>query len=168
MSSELNVPAAPYRVEDPRRVSTPLAMVLSLMPGLGQVYLGRYREGFRNALVAASLIAALNQGVGALEPLLGLFLAFFWMFNIVDAGRQAYQWNQAPEGTVKAVPDRTGALLTGLGLIALGLVTLLHKVLGFSMEWLVRWWPATLVVVGIVLVWQALNQDRPGDQVPQA
>ena len=34
--------------DDPRRKSPVLALVLSLMPGLGQVYVGYYNQGFIN------------------------------------------------------------------------------------------------------------------------
>ncbi len=165
-------PAQPYRTEDPRKVSVPLAMVLSLMPGLGQVYLGRYQNGFLNIIVVASLIALLNGNVGLLEPLLGLFLAFFWMFNIMDAGRQAHLWNQAllrleapaPEALVQ---DRFGSLLTGVGLIGLGLIALAHKLFGFSLAWVAHWWPVALIILGILVVWKALTQDRT-EVAPQA
>lgn len=159
---------APYRTDDPRRVSVPLAMTLSLMPGLGQVYLGRYQGGFVNILVVASLIALLNQNVGSLEPLLGFFLTFFWMFNIVDAGRQAHAWNQAllrmeAPGAEAIKEDRMAPLFTGIGLIGLGLLTLVHRVFGLSMEWVLRWWPAALVVAGVVLVWQALRNHAAAE-----
>lgn len=177
MSSEPNAlpPAgwqpAPYRGDDPRRVSVPLAMTLSLMPGLGQVYLGRYQAGFVNILVVASLMVLLNQNVSSLEPLLGLFLAFFWMFNIVDAGRQAHAWNQAllrmeALGAEAPQQDRMAPLFTGIGLISLGLLTLVHRVFGLSLDWVVRWWPALLVAAGVALIWQSLRREAVAE--PQA
>ncbi len=154
----------PYRAEDPRKVSVPLATLLSLMPGLGQVYLGYYASGFRNILVVASVIALLNQGSGPFEPFLGLFLAFFWLFNLVDASRTAHLWNQAlvasPTLEVPVLKqDRFSPLLAGVGLTLVGLVTLVHRVLDIPMAWLGRWWPAALVVAGIVLIWQSVKQD---------
>ena len=70
-----------------RLVRRSLALVLSAMPGLGQVYVGYYQRGFVHALVVGSLITLLNKGIGPLAPLAGLFLAFVWMYNLVDAGR---------------------------------------------------------------------------------
>ena len=95
-------PRDPRYNEDPRRKSQGLAMFLSLMPGLGQVYVGYYQQGFINIVVVASLIALLDSGVGALDPLGGLFLAFFWLYNIIDAGRRAAAYNQSLIGLDEA------------------------------------------------------------------
>ena len=60
------------------------------MPGLGQVYVGYYQRGFIHVLVAATIITLLANGAAdALIPLLGLFLGFFWLYNMVDAYRRA-------------------------------------------------------------------------------
>ena len=42
---------------------------------------------------AISLLA--SESVMPLAPLLGIFLAFFWLYNIVDAGRRATFYNHA-------------------------------------------------------------------------
>ena len=98
-------PAAPSRpaagatrrdfYDDPRRKSPMLALVLSAMPGLGQVYVGYYQQGFTNALIIAGLIAMLNMNMGGAEPFFGLFLAFYWLYNVVDAWRRAVFYNNA-------------------------------------------------------------------------
>src|SRR5512144_11793 len=115
-----------YR-DDSRYKSPALATLLSLMPGLGQIYVGYYQQGFINILVVASLIALLHRGVGAMEPLLGLFLAFYWLYNLVDAARRATFYNQAlvglspmelPGGPKAA--DRRGALLGGILMVIVG------------------------------------------------
>ena len=76
---------------DPRLKSPLLAMLLSCMPGLGQVYIGYYQRGFIHILVAASLIAFLSASghMNPLIPMASFFLAFFWLYNIVDAGRRS-------------------------------------------------------------------------------
>ena len=43
--------------------------------------MGHYHQGFVNVLVIGSLIAMLADGVGRLEPLVGIFLAFYWLYN---------------------------------------------------------------------------------------
>ena len=75
-----------------------LAMILSVMPGLGQVYVGYYDLAFRNILVVCGLLASWRPSRDRLEPVVGLFLAFFWLHNIVDAGRRASFYNQALAG----------------------------------------------------------------------
>ena len=52
-------PASQYlSILDSRRKSPGLACFLSLMPGLGQVYVGYYQRGFVHAAVVAALITS--------------------------------------------------------------------------------------------------------------
>ena len=69
-------------------------------------YVGYYQRGFINVIVVGALIALLTRGLGPLTPLAALFLAFFWLYNIVDAGRRALLYNEALAG-------RTGIELPG-------------------------------------------------------
>ena len=134
-----------------------LATVLSAMPGLGQVYLGYYRQGFINIVIVATLISALSRGVGSAEPFCGLFLAFFWLFNLVDAARKAMQFNQALAGAEQRhealpKPDRRDTLIAGFAMIGFGVLLLAHTRFGISLEWVLDWWPLILVLTGIYLV----------------
>jgi hypothetical protein len=157
-----------YYVEDPRRKSPILAVVMSLMPGLGQVYVGYYVLGFVNILIVGSLIALLNLNIAApLQALAGLFLAFFWLYNLVDAGRRASLYNQALAGLgptelpeVVTLPRAGAALPGGIVLIVLGLTVWVHTYFGLSFQWLERWWPLALVLVGAYLIWNALEDRR--------
>ena len=93
-SAAPRVPAA-----DPRIKSPVIAGALSAMPGLGQVYVGYYQRGFVHIFVVAGIIALLAADVlGPLIPLAGLFLGFFWLYNMIDAGRRAALYNQALSG----------------------------------------------------------------------
>ncbi|MCK4305137.1 MAG: hypothetical protein KAY24_12945, partial [Candidatus Eisenbacteria sp.] len=50
-----------------------LAALCSLMPGLGQIYVGYYRSGFLNILIVSGIITVLARGAAAgLEPFLGV------------------------------------------------------------------------------------------------
>ena len=152
--------------EDPRLRSTALATLLSLMPGLGQVYLGYIQQGFVNILVVATLITLLARDPGALTPLLALFLAFFWLYNIVDAHRRSLLLNQrilglAPGELPEDVrPALQGSVFGGLTLIAGGVLALAHLRFGLSMAWVERWWPLAVVGLGIHLVWKAVKTAR--------
>ena len=154
--------------EDPRAKSPALAMVLSLMPGLGQVYLGYYQQGFVNILVVASIIAALARGVPFyVQPLLGIFLAFFWLYNLVDAGRRASFHNQALAGLgplempedLKLYRSR-GSIAGGIALIAVGLLFFAHTRFGISLDWLEQWWPVALVLMGAYLLYRAYCEHK--------
>ena len=155
-------PAVTVRpVPDPRIKSPVLAMLLSLMPGLGQVYIGYYKRGFVHILVVASVISFLAS-VGeehALTPLGGLFLAFFWLYNIVDAGRRASLYNSALHGeeTIAPPADFTmpgsgGALVGGICLIGLGVILLTNTLFGIPLDWVENWWPVALFIPGVWLI----------------
>jgi len=147
-------------VDDPRKKSVMLAILLSAMPGLGQVYVGYYDLGFRNILVICGLIALLATGaVHRLEPVVGIFMAFYWLHNLVDAGRRASFYNQALAGVrpmdlpedMKA-PQRPGSLAGGVLLIAVGLTLFANTMFDVPLDWLAQWWPLGLVGAGAWLV----------------
>lgn len=156
--STLNAPVFSV-AGDPRRKLPLLALVLSAMPGLGQVYVGYYQRGFVHAIVVGSLIALLSTRLGPLAPLAGLFLAFFWLYNIVDAGRRALLYNEALAGRngidlpedFKA-PAIGGSIPGGLAVIAVGGVLLSNTLFGVPLDWVRDWWPAALIVFGVYLV----------------
>jgi len=153
--------AAP-KYQDPRRKSPLLATVLSACPGLGQVYVGYYAQGFTNILVVISLIALLNIGVEDLQPAVGFFLAFYWLYNLVDAARRASFYNQALAGLDSttlpdemSLPDTKGSLLGGILLVAFGAIAFAHTQFGISAEWVRDWWPLALVGIGGYLIYRA-------------
>jgi len=159
----------PLYPEDQRFKSPALATALSLVPGLGQVYTGYYRQGFINILVVGSLVAILSgpeENIQGVMPLLVFFLVFFWLFNLVDSYRRASFYNQALSGTAVTelpqdfrLPEKHGSLLIGSLLVLAGIVISSHTIFGYSLEWLRRWWPAALILVGAYLVVQAI-MDR--------
>jgi hypothetical protein len=146
--------------EDSRRKSPGLAAFMSLMPGLGQVYVGYYQQGFINILVVASMITILTLKLRALTPMVALFMAFYWLYNIVDAGRRAAYYNRAlaglgPESLPEdmSLPGGKGSLLGGSLLVGFGLIFLLHTKFDMPLNWLEEWWPVGLLVVGGYLVY---------------
>lgn len=155
------------RPADPRQKSPFLAGLLSMMPGLGQVYVGYYQRGFVHALVVALLITVLASGVDSIAPLAALFLAFFWLYNVIDAARRASLYNQALAGISDVelpedfkMPGFRGSVLGGVLIAASGVVLLLHTRFGYSLDWIEEWWPAALIGFGLYLVFKAW-QDRP-------
>jgi hypothetical protein len=157
--------------DDPRRKSPVLALVLSLMPGLGQVYIGYYQQGFTNVLVAASIIAVLNSELaGGAEPLFGVFLAFFWLYNVVDAWRRATFYNNALAGIGPAtlpedfaVSSSRGSLAGGVALVLVGVIALSHTLFGMPLDWIEKWWPVALIGVGAWLIYPRLAAKKNAD-----
>jgi len=161
----------PIQGRDPRSKSPALAACLSMMPGLGQVYVGFYQRGFIHALVVAGIITLLASGVViTLAPLLGIFLAFFWLYNVIDAARRATLYNQVLAGNPTIdmpedfkMPSTGGSIFGGACLIAFGLILLLHTRFDMSLEWTEDWWPAALMIFGGYLLFRAI-QDRQAKQ----
>ncbi|WLT32708.1 hypothetical protein [Geothrix sp. PMB-07] len=159
--------ARPDYFRDPRYKSPMLAAVLSLMPGLGQVFLGYTRLGFIHAGTIALLVCLMSSNrLGLLEPAVGIFMTFFWLYNLVDAYRRALLLNEAiSRMETPELPDGFGAvsfggrLAMGLILIFVGMLALLNLRFNISMAWLEHWWPAGLVLLGVYLVGRAVK-DR--------
>jgi len=156
------------RVPPDSRLKSPgLAAAFSILPGLGQVYVGYYPKGFIHCLVAAGTITMLVAIHGdTYIPLISLFLAFFWMYNIIDAARLAALYNRAlsggrepdlPEGF--ELPGMGGSILGGAVLVAASFVVLLHTRFGFSLSWVGDWWPVFPMLFGVWLLVKAVK-DR--------
>jgi hypothetical protein len=151
-----------------RRKNPIIAAVLSLMPGLGQVYVGHYQRGFVHLFVLAGVITILaSRNAGGATPLLGLFVAFFWMYNLIDAARLATFYNEALDGVSPAelrreavLPKRGGSILAGAALIVGGMLILLNRVYGVPMDWLEDWWPIAPVGLGVYLLVQGIRERR--------
>lgn len=151
---------------DPLRRSPFLATVLSLMPGLGQVYTGYYQRGFVHAIVVAGIIALLATGsLGPMTALASVFLGFFWLYNIVDAGRRAILFNEALAGRADielpkdfTTPGLHGTILGGSILVIVGLVLLSSTLFDVSLEWLEDWWPVAIVGFGGFLIFKAIQE----------
>lgn len=170
MSNETNhptgqaqAPSPSASINDSRRKSPVVACILSLMPGLGQVYVGYYQRGFLHLIVVATVITVLASGnVMPLAPLFGLFLAFFWLYNVVDAGRRAALYNEVLAGRTDIelpqdlmTPGIKGSVVGGVVIAAFGTVLLMHTRFGMSLAWVEEWWPASLILFGAYLVYKA-------------
>lgn len=157
---------------DPRRKSPVLACMLSMMPGLGQVYVGYYQRGFIHAIVVAILITVLaSNSLLQLTPLVAIFLAFFGLYNIIDAGRRATLYNQVLAGGSDIElpedfksPTIGGSIFGGLALLVIGFVMLLNTRFGVSLEWLEEWWPAIVMIFGAYLLMKALKERSTAQQ----
>jgi hypothetical protein len=151
---------SPAVAQDPRAKSPALACFLSAMPGLGQVYTGYYVRGFTYIIVIAGIITILASGdADDLAPFLGLFLAFFWLHNVIDAGRRAAFYNQTLAGgeadafpPEMKLPGMGGSIFAGVGLIVVGIIALSYTKYDMSLAWVEDWWPVAPILIGIYLV----------------
>lgn len=160
-----------YRTSDPRRKNPFTAGLLSLMPGLGQVYVGYYRRGFTNVLTAGSILSILMWTDGNLPfvPLGIIFLIFFELYNMIDASRRATLYNLSLDGVEQiTLPDElsdggfdgvSGSYIGGGALLLFGIIALSNTLFGFSLIWLESWWPVLPLGLGCYLVYKAYQDS---------
>ncbi len=157
---------------DHRRKSPLLAAILSVVPGVGQLYIGYYVRGF--VLAAVFLLVAVVAGSSRepVGPMLAMTALFIWIFNVIDAGRMAALYNHAAAGAdVVELPEdfrlpRMGGSIIGGGLLlAFGGIALSNTLFGFSLDWLESWWPVFPLALGGYLFARGV-MDYAGQQSP--
>ena len=132
---------------------------MSIVPGLGQVYVGYYRVGFTHIITILSLIAlAATEAVEEISPAFVFFALFFWLHGIIDAGRRAAHYNHALRGGAgidlpSGLPSgEAPSIGSGMALIVIGVVLLSHTAFDQPLEWLRDWWPLGPIGVGVYFV----------------
>jgi hypothetical protein len=143
------------KTSDRFRKSPTLAGFLSLMPGLGQIYVGYYMNGFVTIAIVAATISVLSADVSEdLAPFLGLFLSFFWIFNIIDAVRRAKLYNQHAVGEETPTLPTDSPLVGGVILLIVGVLLTLGITFDLDMSFVETLWPLAVLGLGIHLLWR--------------
>ena len=164
----------PPQSYDPRMTPSPgpsptLAVVLSIVPSLGHLYLGAYQRA-----VIIVTVLALNFYL-PLPIGFKIFIPFFvWFWAMFDAHRIAQEQQRGAAEEAKGPPaPRSRAqstLVLGIFLTVAGGLILVDNL--YSLYWLRRllrdWWPAILVGVGLYLIAAALwERSRRGSNEPE-
>ena len=164
-----------------------VAGILGAIPlGLGAVYCGQYVKGLVYLGIAVLTIVVQSQNIpGMAHAAIGLFMGFFWVYQIIDSVRTARAIQLGtpapdpfglvsmfggsstgavgssasgviPQGNTTKIP--TAAVI----LIVLGVLFLINTAFDFSLH---RFWPLVLIVLGVYLFaknWGLLGNYRPG------
>jgi hypothetical protein len=136
---------------------------LSLFPGLGQVYNGQIARAFVFFFAFAGSIYLAAEG-HALP--FGLLIPFVYFYNIVDAWKGATAINQRFLGGEGEKVEEEGAVespLWGGSLVAIGLLVLLSNMGWLNLEWVARWWPLFLIVVGLYFIYASIQKKKAED-----
>jgi hypothetical protein len=143
---------------DPRHKSPVVAAVLSVLPGVGQLYIGYYVRGFAIAAAFGFAILIAGNSLEPVGPLLGMTAGFIWVFNIIDAGRMAAMYNHAVAGAdVMEMPEdfklprMGGSIVGGAVLLVFGAIALSNTAFGYRLDWLEDWWPVFPLALGLYL-----------------
>ncbi len=164
-------PPAGAPIPPPRPSSGPNPAVAGILAGffpfgVGAVYCSQYAKGLAHLLIFVMLIFGADHG-GNLATLFGLGIAFFYVYQIIDAVRTAHalQAGQpAPDplglGQAFSMGERldAGKIPTGaVVLIGLGVLFLLHT-MGFWESGFDRFWPMLLIFLGAWMFYR--NHER--------
>ena len=139
-----------------------LAALVSFFPGMGNIYNGLYMRGVTFFLIVLSLIGIASRG----HDLFGFAVAFFWIFNVIDAYRQAtlINYGHAQDLGLVDLPRHPrasqGGVAAGALLALIGLVALLERYFYIRLDWLFDLWPFGLVFLGSWMVWASLRDRR--------
>lgn len=166
--AEPQAPALPAAVAPPLvvRKNSYLAAVLSLFPGMGNIYNGLYLRGMTFFLVIASLIGIVSRNHNRGEELFVFAIFFFWLFNVIDAYRQAtlINYGYAQDLGLTDLPRHPrasqGGLAAGILLTLIGLIALADRYLYIPLDWIFDLWPFVLVAGGLWLIWAAIRDRR--------
>lgn len=157
-------PSSPPR-ENPTTRTPILAALLSVFPGLGNVYNGLYLRGATIFLICFGLIA-LASGTQPPEAVLLVFAVIFvWLFNLFDAYRQATLINFGytpadPAPTPRPAPYGSGGMVAGIAVFLLGFYGLLREHFHIDLTLLVDYWYVLFMAFGGFLVAQTVLERR--------
>ena len=138
-----------------------VSVILALFPGLGHIYNGLYQRGIVLFLLAVgSIYLATEEGV------MGMVVAFVWLFNIIDAYRQAtlielgHTTDLGLQDAPKPPANGQLGLLAGAGLFLIGFLALLDHTFGYDIDRVWEFWPLGLLAAGAWLMIGAYRQWR--------
>jgi TM2 domain-containing membrane protein YozV len=136
----------------------PLALFLSLFPGLGQVYNGQPAKAFVFFFAWVGSI----YGAASVSPFPFAFLIpFVYFYNLVDAYRSAVIINN--RGKEEAEETGRESPAWGGSLVLIGLLLLAHNLHWLDLLSLQRFWPVVLIVAGGVFIYASIQKSKGTD-----
>ncbi len=160
---------APAVQRDPIHQKIPfLAGILSGFPGMGNIYNGLYLRGLIQFVIVATLVNMMDHHA---TPFLGMSLAFFWIFNVLDAYRQAVLINYgfSQDLGLLDMPRRPragqGGLAAGIILTGLGVIAFLDQYVDIDLRWLYDLWPLAIVAFGVWLIVASIRERAKAKEV---
>jgi hypothetical protein len=147
------------RESEERMIKSPAAAtLLSVIPGLGQLYNQEYAKAVAvMTLFVMSIYFIVEFSLSELYyliPFLGIALGFIYFGGMVDAYVSAKRINE--RGVIEGYGGK-GSLVLGIALMVFGSLFLFYN-LGFDLSWLWDYWPILLLILGIYQItryWQS-------------
>ena len=149
-ASRLAAPAPAKAAKSPG-----LALVLSLFPGLGQVYNGQPAKALVFFFAWAGSIYLSAEG-NAMP--FALLIPFVYFYNMVDAYRSAALANA--RGLGAAEEELAESPAWGGSLVGLGLLLLANNLDWLKLAALQRYWPLLLIVAGGIFIYGSVQKQK--------
>jgi len=148
--------------------------------GVGAVYCSQYAKGLSHLVIMVLLIIGVSSDVPwFVHMVLGIGIAFFYVYQIIDAVRTARalqlgeptpdpfglasMFGSGGDGApAEKVESTTKVPVAAAVLIVLGVLFLINTAFDFSLH---RYWPLILIVLGVYLFaknWGLVGGYRPG------
>ncbi|MCP4896475.1 MAG: hypothetical protein GY906_05820 [bacterium] len=131
-----------------------LAAFLSLIPGLGYLYVGAYQRAVMIVVSVLLTIYLLPLPISVFAPI------FIWFFGMFDSYRQAQIANLGGEQMEPQFGKPTSNLAFGVFLAVVGALLTLNNFFDIDLEWLADWWPMLLFLVGIWVIINAIRERK--------
>lgn len=154
---------SPYTAPPPRSMhaSPPLAFLLGLIPGVGAIYNGQYAKGLVHAVIFGLLITAISShSLHGFEPLLGILIGVFFFYMALEAyhtARKREAGEPIEEFSSLVGMNEDGFPTGAVVLIGLGFLLLLNTLDLISIDAVVRFWPAGLILIGVYMLYNRLR-----------
>jgi len=151
-------------IPSPQAKNPAAAGLLSVIPGLGHVYLGLYQRAVIFFAVWVVVMTVAPHGPGPA----GLMIPFWWFFVLIDAVRQAKAINAtgAPESNL--LPNEkpmnfSGSLTFGIFLVLVGVFFLLDRYFRIDLSFLFDFWPVLLIAFGAWQIFAYWKSKQPAE-----
>jgi hypothetical protein len=142
-----------------------LSLLLGLIPGVGAVYNGQYAKGVAHVVIFGGLVSLLGaESSEGVRPLLAMMLLLMIAYMPLEAFRtaRAIESGQPVDelsGLLPAGSKAGSSPALGIGLIALGIIILLHTLGYWRIAGLLPYWPVLLILMGIHLLYRRFTED---------
>ncbi len=128
---------------------------------MGAIYNGQYAKGLVHAVVFGLLVTAISSHtLHGFEPLLGILIAVFVFYMAIEAfhtARKRDAGEPIEEFSSLMIPGDNGFPTGAVVLIGLGFLLLLNTLNLISMEAVMRFWPAGLILIGVYMLYSRMR-----------
>lgn len=140
-----------------------LALFLGFIPGVGAIYNGQIVKAMVQVLIFGSLIALSNRVGEPFDVIFGLGCAAFYVYMVIDSYQTARrrQLGLPAEEWLGLGDFKFNAPLGAALLIGLGALFLLDNLGVRVFDTISRFWPAVLIVIGLILLQSQMRRGGP-------